>query len=223
MLMAAACNWGGRVKSTIASTVSLTVALLGCGQAQPQTPLASTADLSEAVTSGTRMCLRYVIDGASQHDLSREPGISEVRYNIHGADVTRYRLDLPGAPEVTFLRDNGCRVQIFHESYSDLVSVFDELIRDWTFVGRPTGEYHPSRGADVLVVDAGDYFDEGGFRAGTICVRGERPASVQLAANSGVALDPLGGDAVRGTPGLVVDVSSELRPENCSGASSDAG
>jgi hypothetical protein len=210
------------MRSTITSIVLLAAALLGCSQAQPQTPVASPGELSEAVAAGTRMCLRYVADGVSEHDLTHEPGISEVHYDIRGVDVTRYRLDLPGAPEVTFLRDNGCRVQIYHEPYSDLVSIFDDLVRDWTFVGRPTGEYHPSQGADVLVVDAGDYFEEDGFRAGTICVRGERSTSVQLAANSGVALDPFGGEAVRGTPELLVDVSSKLRPENCPGAGGDA-
>ncbi|MEZ6022773.1 MAG: hypothetical protein R3C16_05030 [Hyphomonadaceae bacterium] len=202
----------------VISTALLAISLWGCSRAQPQTPLAGQGELSAAVTIGTRMCLRHVIDGVLESDLTHQPGTSELHYDVHGADVTRYRLDSPVAPEVTFLREGSCRVQIYHESYSDLVSVFDSLTRDWAFVGRPTGEYHPSRGADVLVVDARNYFEEDGFRAGTICVRGERSAIVQVAANSGVALDPFGGEAIRGTPELVINVSSEIRLENCPGA-----
>lgn len=202
------------MRSAITATILLVLALPACGQAQTHTQLVGPEGLRRAVTAGTQICLRHVIDGASERTLTQAPGISEVRYDIHGANVTRYQLDAPGAPEVTFFSDGGCRVQIDDQPYNDLLAVVDELSRDWIFIARPTAEYHQSRGPDVMVVDARDQFGDDGMRGRTICVRGERAASVQVVATSGVVRwGP--GDETRDPPNLEIDVTSDLRPENC--------
>jgi hypothetical protein len=152
------------------------------------------------------------MDGSSEKGLVLESGIREVHYNVHGQIVTRYRVEMPGNPELTFLDKDRCLVRMDDQPYDDLVAVVEELTGDWHFVGRPTSEYHQSvAGPSVLVVDPADLGD---FRAASICVRGERMASVHMSASAGVVR--ILGMVHHGPPSFDLQVRSDLQPENCS-------
>jgi hypothetical protein len=130
--------------------IAIAMLLGSCAPANPPRPpldeTASAQTLAGALIHAVReFCVPYVVDGADAGALTSRAGAIAVRYDVNGKIVTRYRLDLPNSPEVTFDEGDYCRVSIEDQPFEDRVAIVDEFVSDLTLFYRPTSEYLPSQ------------------------------------------------------------------------------
>lgn len=186
--------------------LAFVIALTSCTPSNPPRPLdenASAQTLAGALVHAVReFCVPYVVDGASLDTLTQRAGVTPMHYNVHGRAVTRYMLDLPNSPEVTFSEGDYCRVSIEDEPFEDRVAIVDEFVSDLTLFERPTSEYHPAQREPI-----------GDFQR-VLCVRGETTSIVSVSTFPDTVTSPFGG-TLHNPPLVDVIVTPPHSPQKC--------
>jgi hypothetical protein len=120
--------------------IALSLVLQACDPITGDEPGPATYGAVSDETLGTSLifaaleiCIPYVVDGASEANLTRRPGVTERRYYVHGQRVTAYELDQPGSPRVLLYRYDGqvddCRIDLATRSWSNRLAIIDVFRR----------------------------------------------------------------------------------------------
>lgn len=127
------------------------------------------------IYAALEICIPYVVDGASEANLTRRPGVTERRYYVHGQRVTAYELDQPGSPRVLLYRYDGqvdgCRIDLATRSWSNRLAIIDAFRRGLRLETR--------RWSDPRHVEEPTVLDENETRRGggpIVCVHGNADA-----------------------------------------------
>lgn len=175
-----------RISSAL-SAILLGLAIQGCHSPAPDVTTYDPVTLGRSLATATRdFCLPYIVDGASTTSLTQRPDVTEVHYNIHGQDVTRYRFDdLPGAPEATLTTNDDCWIGVQEMPAGAIPALVAAFRRDLRLDGYTTSEVHLVPGPHTLVVGQPADPDAPPHSYST-CVHGQRHALIQM---SGFTID----------------------------------
>jgi hypothetical protein len=160
------------------------LALQGCEPPTRESPARehhSPEALADSLIYAAReFCVPYVVDGASAARLAQRPGVSEQHTNVHGKDVTFYRLDQPGFPEVTPDEQDYCRVELEVPQSSDRLAVVAAFARNLQLDGRDTSQPHYVHLPGIGPAPKSERSPNFGPSPNVMCVHGKSDALISI-------------------------------------------